>query len=164
MGISSEEPFSCCRHNGHLFLRHTLVWGRSCLHGNGISGRPIRSDLQDRKAHVAVGTHQRHGGNLTIINGGKTGNAPFLGRISRSWGAASRKCLLLRTAPLPLIPLCSVFSIVISLFLLRGWKFSNIKIALKKKKRNLSARWELSLFPFTWKCAPLRVLGIAGRE
>lgn len=129
MGVSSEEPF-CCHHSRHSFLRHMCVWHRSSLHVNGISDCPIRSDLQDRKAHVVVGTHQCHSGNLTVINGGKTGNTPFLGRISRFWGTASRKCLLLRTAPLPLVPLCSVFSIVISLFLLREWKFSNVKIAL----------------------------------
>lgn len=133
MGISSEEPFCCCHHNRHLFLRPMWVWDRASVHANGISDCPNRRDLQDRKAHVLVGTHQRHSGNLTIVNGGKTGNAPFLGRISRSWGTASRNCLLLRTVPLPLVPLCSVFSIVLSLILLRGWKFSNIKIALKKK-------------------------------
>lgn len=128
-----------------------------------ISDCPIEWDLQDRKSHVLVGMHQHHSGNLTVINGGGTGNAPFLGRISCSWGVAPRKCLLLRTAPLPLVPLCLVFSIVNSLFLLRGWKFSNIKIALKKKKKKTICQVELSLFPFTWKCAPLLVLAVAGR-
>ena len=44
---------------------------------------------EDRNVHVAVGTDLSHTGNLTIINGDKTGKVSLPGRKSHSWGEAS---------------------------------------------------------------------------
>lgn len=61
-----------------------------CLHINSIPVCPIRDDMQDRNAYVALGTNLCHSRNLTIINGSKMGNAPFLAELA-TLGARLKK-------------------------------------------------------------------------
>lgn len=120
---------------------------------NDISGCCPRNDLQDRNTHVAVGTRQCHG---------KHDNNEWRqdGGHSFSWhdqwllGRGFRKVFITEDCTPPPVPLCSVFSIVISLLLLRGWKFSNIKIALKKMKTLCQMGTESVSFHVAI-CAPL---------
>lgn len=93
---------------------------------NDTSDCPVRNDTQ-----VAVGTNLCHAGNVTVINGDKTENAPFLGRISHSWGEAQASVYCREMHP-PLVPSSIMFRFLYCYlsFLLRRWKFSDIKIAL----------------------------------
>lgn len=86
-GISSEEPRPA-EHPPLFELHASLVL---ILDSTFMASQtaPSEKTTEDRNVHVAVGTDLSHTGNLTIINGDKTGKVSLPGRKSHSWGEAS---------------------------------------------------------------------------
>lgn len=86
-GISSEEPRPAA-HPPLFELHASLVL---ILDSTFMASQtaPSERTAEDRNVHVAVGTDLSHTGNLTIINGDKTGKVSLPGRKSHSWGEAS---------------------------------------------------------------------------